>query len=202
MRRAPRLLLLAVVLLVGCARPAALPDKLPGDSGREQIDYALQLLRRGDDAGARQHLERANELGAGRGTPADSSLFLRDLAELRLATGDGTGAAQAADTGLSRLSAVPTSAQFVASDRALFERLLNGLAAAGRDETAALEALASDAQPRTADPWYLLGWVHERRSEMDQARDAYRRYLASSPELDMLRRSALMRRHAQEVVGA
>jgi hypothetical protein len=194
-------MLATVVLLAGCARPPALPEKQPGDSGREQIEYALELLKQGDDGGARQHFERAGELGAGRGTPGDSSLFLRDLAEVRLATGDGAGAAQAAEAGLSRLGSVPPSAQFIASDRALFERLLNGLAAAGREDTAALEALASDAQPRTADPWYLLGWVHEGHSEMGQAREAYRRYLANSPEFDILRRSALMRRHAQQVVG-
>ena len=32
-------------------------------------------------------------------------------------------------------------------------------------------------------------------------RDAYRRYLAASPEFDILRRSALMRQHAQQVIG-
>jgi Flp pilus assembly protein TadD len=91
----------------------------------------------------------------------------------------------------------------VTSDRDLFARLVTALADAGRDDTSSLEGLAaSDAQPRAADPWYLLGWVHERRGDVDQAREAYRRYLAASPEFDILRRSVLMRQHAQQVVGA
>jgi hypothetical protein len=196
-------LLVTAMLLTACARPEPPADRPPGDSGREQIEYALQLLRRGDDAGARRHLERAAELGAGRAASAEAALFLRDLAEVRLATGDGPGAAQAAESSLDRLGRLSLSAQFLTSDRDLFGRLLTALAAAGREDVGGLEALAtSDAQPRTADPWYLLAWVHERHAEMDQARQAYRRYLAGSPEFDILRRSALMRQHAQQAVGA
>lgn len=204
MRRAARLAVLVVALLVtGCARPEAPPDRPPGDSGREQIEYALQLLRGGDDAGAHQHLERAADLGAGKAPSADSALFLRDLAESRLAVGDGSGATQAAEMSLDRLGRLPLTAQFLPSDRDLFGRLLQALAAAGRADVSGLEALAAaDAQPRTADPWYLLAWVHEQRAQMDQARDAYRRYLAGSPEFDILRRSTLMRQHAQQVLGA
>jgi Tfp pilus assembly protein PilF len=202
-RPTSRLCLLAVALLItACARPEAPPDRLPGDSGREQVDYALKLLRRGDDPGAREHLERALELGAGRGTSAETALFLRDLAEVRLATGDGSGAAQAAELSLDRLGRLPLSANFLASDRDLFERLLKAVAAAGRGDVAELQALAgSDTEPRAADPWYLLGWVYERRSEIEQAREAYRRYLAASPEFDLLQRSALMREHAQQVIA-
>ena len=195
--------LVLAFLLTACARPEPPADRPPGDSGREQVEYALKLLRRGDDSGAREHLERAAELGSGRAPSAEAALFLRDLAELRLATGDGSGAAQAAEAGLDRLGRLPLSAQFQATDRDLFQRLLKALAAAGRADTDGLEALAApDAQPRAADPWYLLGWAHEHRSEMDQAREAYRRYLAGSPEFDLLRRSRLMRQHAQEVVSA
>ena len=201
-RLVSRVVLLASLLALACSRPEAPPDRLPSnDSGREQIEYALKLLRRGDDSGARVHLERASELGAGRGTPQDSSMFLRDLAEVRLATGDGAGAAQAAETGLERLARVPTTAQFVASERNLFERLLTSLVAAGRGDLGRLADLAAaDPQPPTADPWYLLGWVHEQQSDAPQARQAYRRYLAASPEFDLLRRSTLMRQHAQQVV--
>lgn len=204
MGRTRKLALLGVaVLLSACARPAPPPDRPPGDSGREQTEYALELLRRGDDSGARQHLERANQLGAGRAPSLDAALFLRDLAEARLAAGDGPGAAQAAEASLDRLGRITLTAQFVTSDRDLFGRLLTALADAGREDAASLEAMAaSEAQPRSADPWYLLGWVRERRGEVDQAREAYRRYLANSPEFDILRRSVLMRQHAQQVVGA
>ena len=204
MGRTHRLALVGLALLLtACARPEPRAERPPGDSGREQTEYALQLLRRGDDAGARRHLERAAQLGAGRAPSLDAALFLRDLAEARLAAGDGSGATQAAESSLDRLGRVALTAQFLTSDRDLFARLLMALADAGREETASLEALAaSDAQPRTADPWYLLAWVHERRGEVDQAREAYRRYLAGSPEFDLLRRSVLMRQHAQQVLGA
>jgi hypothetical protein len=104
---------------------------------------------------------------------------------------------------LDRLGRLSLTAQFLPTDRDLFARLLQALAAAGHEDVGGLENLAAaDAQPRAADPWYLLAWVHERRAEIDQARDAYRRYLAASPEFDILRRSALMRQHAQQVLGA
>jgi tetratricopeptide (TPR) repeat protein len=196
-------LLALAVLLSACARPAPPADRPPGDSGREQTEYALELLRRGDDSGAHQHLERANQLGAGRAPSFDAALFLRDLAEARLAAGDGSAATQAAEAGLDRLGRLTLTAQFQTSDRDLFGRLLTALADAGREDAASLEGLASsDAQPRAADPWYLLGWVREARGEVDQAREAYRHYLAASPEFDILRRSVLMRQHAQQVVGA
>ena len=201
-RRLSLALLPLAMLLAACARPAPPPDRPPGDSGREQVEYALELLRRGDDPGARQHMERAAELGAGRAQSAEAMLFLRDLAEARLAAGDAPGAAQAAEASLDRLGRLSLSAQFQASDRELFGRLLQGLAAAGHEDLPALEALAtSDAQPPAADPWYLLAWVHEQHGEMDEARQAYRRYLAASPEFDLLRRSMLMREHAHQVVG-
>ena len=204
MGRTRRLALVGLALLLSaCARPAPPPDRPPGDSGREQTEFALELLRRGDDSGAREHLERANQLGAGRAPSFDAALFLRDLAEARLAAGDGPGAAQAADASLDRLGRLTLTAQFVTADRDLFARLLTALADAGREDVGSLEGLAaSGAQPLAADPWYLLGWVRERRGEVDQAREAYRRYLAGSPEFDILRRSALMRQHAQQVVGA
>jgi Tfp pilus assembly protein PilF len=202
--RTRNLALLALALLLSaCARPAPPAERPPGDSGREQTEYALELLRRGDDSGARQHLERANQLGAGRAPSFDAALFLRDLAEARLAAGDGPGATQAAESSLDRLGRLALTAQFLTSDRDLFARLLTALADAGREDAAGLEALAaSDTQARAADPWYLLGWVRERRGEVDQAREAYRRYLAGSPEFDILRRSVLMRQHAQQLVGA
>jgi tetratricopeptide (TPR) repeat protein len=196
-------LLAATLLLAACARPAPPAERPPGDSGREQVEYALQLLRRGDDSGAHEHFERAVKLGTGRGALPEDVLFWRDVAEARLAAGDGAGAAQAAQSSLDRLDRLQLTAQFRPADRDLFGRLLTALAAAGREDLASLQDLAaSDAQPRTADPWYLLGWVHEHRGEVDAARDAYRRYLAASPEFDILRRSALMRQHAQQVVGA
>ncbi len=195
---------IALLILAGCASPPPpSPERRPNpDSGGEQIDDSLQRLRRGDDAGARTALERALRLGSNRGVPADSAQFLRDLAELRLATGDPAGAEAAAAEGLERLAQVPLTAQFGEEDREVSARLLQSLRAAGARSLSELEALArADVYPPLADPWYLLGWTLERHGDPAAARVAFRAYLDRSPQFGLLRRSRLMRQHAEAVVA-
>ncbi len=192
-----------VLLLTACAGPPRLPEKRPSpDNLGDQMAYGLELLRNGDRDAALAAMERANALGATRLPPSDSSQFLRDLAELRLAHGDDAGAADAAQLGLQRVAQVPLTAQFRDQDMQVFRRLLFSLLAAARRDTNQLAFSArSDASPPLADPWYLLGWAYEQQGNQDAARDAYRSYLARAPQFGLLRLTRFMQQHAKDVVA-
>ncbi len=196
-------LFLVLLLLAGCAGPPRLPERrLSPDNPGDQIGLGLERLRSDDPAGALAAMEAANRAGAARLSPFDSSLFLRDLAELRLARGDDAGAADAAENGLRSLDQVPLTAQFKDEDQQVFRRLLSSLALAGRTNAEQLEALArSDGFPPLADPWYLLGWVREHQGDVSGARQAYQTYLSRTPEFGLLRLTRFMEQHAREVVG-
>jgi Flp pilus assembly protein TadD len=189
--------LLFASTVLGCSPPPPGPARPPNpDSGSEQWVYALGQLAEEDDNDARRGLERAYQLGQ------RDALFLRDLAEVRLATGDRAGAAEVARAGLEEVDRMPSTAQFQDEDRRIFQALLGSLQAAAVDDVPTLERLAAEARPRLADPWYLLGWALESRGAKAEARAAYQAYLDRSPEFDLLRRSMGMRRHAREVTAA
>ena len=197
-------LLLVVLAIAGCVAPAApiRPDLPPRQPKADRSwAHAVDLLRVGDDAEARVYVEQAVELG-GDSNPLVQMLLLRDLAELRLATADGPGAALAAREAEAMLARAPRSATLSEDERRLNQHLLDALEAAGQGDLRSLERLAQTTTDagRAADPWYLLGWTREQRGDTSAAREAYRSYLERVPEFGILRRSALMREHARSVL--
>ena len=195
--------LLVILCLAGCSAVAPATEWRPKpENGHEQTEAALDRLKRGDDHEALAFLERARELGTGRGQAVEATTFWRDISEVRFALGDGAGAAMAARNGSEQLARIPGSARFRDQDRALWTHQFQSLAAAGDRDLTRLEALANQ-QPlaHLADDWYLIGLLHERAGEIDSARAAYRAYLDRSPEFSLLRRARLMREHASAFVG-
>jgi hypothetical protein len=144
------------------------------------------------------YLERARALETGGG----DAQFHRDLAEVRLFAGDLAGAGDEARVSASTLVARTPNARFTASERRLFERLLQALLAAANDDAAGLTQLAeSDESPPLADAWYLLGWTRQRHGDLEAARAAYRAYLDGAPIWSFLRQAPAMREHARAVVA-
>jgi tetratricopeptide (TPR) repeat protein len=193
------LVALATVCVVSCAPRAGVAQPPPLDtSPASRWTYAAYLLARGDPTTARTYLEPVAS-GSLDGI-IDPALFLRDLAEARLFSGDSTGAATAARQAAEALDRQPTTAQFRADDRAIFERTLDALAAAAADDTAQLQQLTTLEQPApSADAWYLLGWVQEQHGDAASARKDYQRYLELSPQWSFLRETGAMRSHARDV---
>lgn len=199
------MLAVAVLALAGCSPTrAAVAPELPAapetDSPDRTWEYAIDLLRVGQGESARAAFERTLSLGADRWPPADSALFLRDLAEVRLAAGDTAGAREAVQGARTRLGRIAPTAQFQEPDRQLYARLLDALEAAARGDTATLDGYARDGRLPTVDPAYLLGWVREQAGDRSGAVQAYRAYLDGVPRFGILRRTAVMRLHAADVV--
>lgn len=202
--------LVGLVLLVACAPATALTpasgvtDPAPRQPKADRDwAYAIDLLKRRDDAGALTYLERAVEVG-GDPSPMYQVLLLRDVAELRLAAGDTAGAVAAADQGTLLLGKVERSATFSDEDRRLNRMLMAALRAAGNGDAAALEALTRTIDagyPKAADPWFLLGQVRERAGDTAGAQRAYRAYLDRLPEFGILRRTTVMRAYAARTLG-
>jgi tetratricopeptide (TPR) repeat protein len=183
--------------VAGCApRPSTTQPPPLDTSPAAQWTYAAYLLGRGDPATARAYLEpiAAGSLDA----INDPSLFLRDLAEARLFSGDSPGAAAAARQAADALARRPTTAQFRPDDRLVFEHTLDALAAAASDDATQLQQLTADVKPApVADAWYLLGWLQEQHGDAPSARSAYQRYLELAPRSTFLREAGSMRGHAQ-----
>ena len=188
--------LILVLLGTGCAPNASLAPVLPVDSSPQATwTFAAQLLGRGDAAGALTYLDTldADSLTTGR----QRALFLRDLAEARLVSGDLPGAALAADNASTELARQPVTPQFRDDDRYVFQRTLDALAAAGHDDAATVRRLATDdARAPSADAWYLLGWLAERHGDSATARASFSTFLTLAPRWAFLRQSLQMRRHA------
>ena len=194
------LLALAMVPLLACApvEPARLPPPL-APTPESTWKYGAYLLSLDAAAEARPFLERL--AGGSVESVSDPSLYLRDLAEVRLFTGDPAGAAAAARLARARLALVRRSAQFQADDRLLFERTVDALEAAGADDLPRLTALAADeGRFPAADAWYLLAWRAERAGDTAAARTAYRAFLERAPRWSFLRRGVEMRQHAQRAL--
>jgi hypothetical protein len=191
------LVALACLCVAGCApRPSALQPPPLDTSPAAQWTYAAYLLGRGDPATARTYLEpiAAGSLNA----ISDPSLFLRDLAEARLFSGDSPGAVAAARQAADALARRPTTAQFRPDDRVVFEHTLEALAAAASDDATRLQQLTADANPApVADAWYLLGWLQEQHGDAVTARTDYQHYLGLAPRSTFLREASSMRSHAQ-----
>jgi hypothetical protein len=202
---------LAVGILAGCAAaPPAAPELPPAPSAsapgpQARWAYAINLLQHGDDAQADRYLDEASRLDLGglsheAGNPFGDALFWRDVAEVRLALGNGDGARQAVSTSRRLLAGEDRNARFDDADRQLFNRLLDALDAATRGDTGALNTLAA-ASPPAADPAYLAGWLAEQQGDRAAARSAYRQYLTEVPAWGFLRRSSAMRAHAEAYLG-
>ena len=194
--------LLVLALGTACAPPSrSAPPPPLIDTPAAEWSYGVRLLGLGDIGGGRRALERAAEFGAPElpaGNVVNSQAqFFRDLAEVRLATGDVIGAATATEQARARLADEPLTAQFKAEDRRRFQATLDALQAAADDDADRLVMLAEpDASP-LADTSYLLGWVLERRGELPAARGAYLAYLARAPAWSFLRLAPLMQQHAR-----
>jgi hypothetical protein len=197
---------LGLGILAGCAAAPTAPPELPPTPNastpgpQARWVYALDLLQHGDDARADQYLEEASRLDLGglsheAGNPFGDALFWRDVAEVRLALGNGNGARKAVSSSRRLLAGEDPNARFDDADRQLFNRLLDALDAAARGDTGALSTLA-EASPPAADPSYLAGWVAEQEGDRAVALSAYRQYLAEVPAWGFLRRSSAMRAHA------
>jgi len=155
------------------------------------------LLGRGDAAGALRYLETVDAGGLTSGR--QRALFLRDLAEARLFSGDLPDAASAAENATTELAQEPVTPQFRDDDRYVFQRTLDALAAAGHDDPPTLRRLATDdARAPSADAWYLLGWLAERHGESATAYESFSTFLTLSPRWAFLRESLEMRRHAAQ----
>lgn len=161
--------------------------------------YALRVLALGDLASADGYLEQAAR--AGPPTTSDRAQMYRDLAEVRLAVGDRTGAASAVRVSQDALGQLPLNARFTLGERRLNERTLEALLAAADDDLAALTAgCSSDESPPAVDACYLLGWTYEQHAQTAQARPAYQAYVDRAPAWSFLRRAAAMREHALMVL--
>lgn len=207
MRRAATLtvtwlgLALSVLACSAASAPAPrLPPPLDTSPGSTWA-YGAYLLSTGDADAALGYLE---PLAAG---PLDNvvnpALLLRDLAEARLLSGNAQGAVDAARAARDQLARRPRIAQFQADDRRLFERSIDALEAAGNDDVQQLSAMTDDESiTPSADVWYLLGWLDERRGDPSAAQAAYRAYLARSPRWAFLREAGIMRRHALQALSS
>jgi hypothetical protein len=193
---------LALGLALGCSRPAEERRPPPLDtSAQAEWTYAAYLLGLGDANAALGYLE---PLASGRfENVTNPPLLLRDLAEARLAAGDLPGASMAARQAREQLARRGRSAQFQADDRRVFERVVDGLEAAGDNDLQGLADLAADDSPSpSADVWYLLGWLQERHGNLLAARTAYSGFAQRAPQWLFLRQAALMRQHALAVLSA
>jgi tetratricopeptide (TPR) repeat protein len=194
--------LLIVTACSGPALPSPPPANPPApvvESAAADWAYALRVLAQGDLASADVYLERAAR--ARPPTTSDRGQMYRDLAEVRLALGDRTGAAAAVRLSQEGFSQLPLNARFTPTERRLGERTLEALLAAADDDLAGLTAAcSSDESPPAVDACYLLGWTYEQRAQTDQARPAYQAYVARAPAWSFLRRAAAMRQHAQAVL--
>ena len=190
-----------MLLAVACGRPLdAVPGAPPeGATATMQWSYATYLLSNGDPAQARGYLERLDERTER--DVSDPALLWRDIAEARLFTGDAPGTLTATARARQELAAEPNTAQFKADDRYLFARTIDALEAAASTEPDKLLSIATDEREApSADAWYLLGWLHEQRGELEASRAPYRSYLERAPQWSFLRQAFEMRRHAQLVV--
>jgi hypothetical protein len=188
---------LGLSVLLACSPPPTTRQPPPLDqSPGSRWAYGAYLLGFGEATAALGYLEPL--AGGPPDTVSNAALLLRDVAEARLAVGDLGGAASAARAARVELARRARSAQFQADDRRVFERVIDGLEAAGDDNLQQLSALAADegATP-SADVWYLLGWVEERHGDLAAAQVAYRSFLARSPQWSFLRQAVVMRQHAQ-----
>jgi tetratricopeptide (TPR) repeat protein len=191
----------SLLLATACSAPPSgspLPP-LP-ESAAADWSYAVRVLDRGDLPQARRYFERAVELGPV--VDPDRAQFFRDLAEVRLASGDPAGAAAAVHASADALARLPANARFRDSERSLFQRTLDALEAAANDDAASLEALTADASPPLGDAWYLLGWVREQHGDVPAASVAYQAYLDRSPAWSFLRFAPRMRQHAQAFLSS
>ncbi|MCA1646199.1 MAG: hypothetical protein LC797_12315 [Chloroflexi bacterium] len=199
--RAPWLLFALIVAPFSACGPVTPTRPPPPLAPTPEVawQYGAQLLSLGEAAGARRYLE---QVGAGPlDNLSDGVLFLRDLAEARLFSDDLPGAAAAANQARVRLVSVPRSAQFQADDRLLMERTIDDLEAAAQEDTPRLGQLASDeAMFPSADAWYLLGWLAERRGDVTSARSHYRAFLDRAPQWTFLRRAVVMQQYAQSTL--
>jgi hypothetical protein len=127
----------------------------------------------------------------------------RDLAEVRLALMDTQGAAAAVRVSADALGQEPLNARFTAAERRHWQRTLDALLLAARDDTAGLsDACSSPELPPTGDACYLLGWSYEQAANWTATREAYQAYLERSPVWSFLRRAPAMREHALAFVTA
>jgi hypothetical protein len=195
-----RALVLSLLMLglVGCARPSSSINPPPLQSSDDATwQYAAYLLTQGHTQDARGYLE-----GVEKDSVSDPALFLRDLAEARLFSGDASGAADAAALARAALAQKPTTAQFRDDDRYIFERTLEALQAAGADDRQRLTRLTQDEQRApSADAWYCLGWLDEQHQDLAGAKAAYRAFLDRAPQWSFLRQATSMREHARAVIG-
>jgi tetratricopeptide (TPR) repeat protein len=196
-----------VLIATACSSPglpAPPPVNPPApvvESAATDWAYALRVLVRGDLQSARDYLEHAVQ--AGPANTSDHAQMFRDLAEVRLALGDGAGAASAVRVSQDALGQLPLNARFTLTERRLSERTLEALLAAADDDLAALTAAcSSDESPPAVDACYLLGWTYEQRAQPAQARPAYQAYVERAPAWSFLRRAAAMRQHAQMVLAS
>ena len=195
-----------VLVLTACSgsglpAPApAIPPPPVTDSASTDWAYALRVLALGDVASARPYLEQAAQ--AGDATTSDRAQLYRDLAEVRLALGDRSGAVTAVELSRDSLSQLPLNARFTPLERRLGERILQALLDAANDDLAGLTAAcSSDESPPAVDACYLLGWTYEQRAAPAQARGAYQAYVDRSPAWSFLRRAPAMREHALTVLA-
>jgi hypothetical protein len=194
-------LVIAPLLVLACGPTTTTRPPPPVAPTAEAVwRYGAELLSLDDVSGARPYLE---QVGAGPlDNLSDGVLFLRDLSEARLFSGDLPSAASAAHQARTRLATVPRSAQFQADDRFLVERTIDGLEAAARGDTQRLAQLATDeAAFPSADAWYLLGWLAESRGDVTSARSDYRAFLDRAPQWTFLRRAVVMQQYAQHVLS-
>ena len=195
-----------ILIMTACSGPG-LPSPPPVsppapvlESAAADWAYALRVLALGNLTSAHAYLEQAAE--AGPASPSDRAQMYRDLAEVRLALGDHTGAATAVEISRGALSLLPLNARFTSSERRLSERTLAALLAAADDDLDALKAACSTTEsPPAVDACYLLGWTYEQRNQVAQARPAYQAYVDGSPAWSFLRRAAAMRQHALSVLA-
>lgn len=181
--------------------PPASPPAPVVDSAAADWAYALRVLALGNLAAAGSYLEQAAQ--AGPATAGDRAQMYRDLAEVRLALGDRTGAAAAVRVSQDALSQLPLNARFTLTERRLSERTLEALLAAADDDLADLTAACSSGEsPPAADACYLLGWTYEEHAQPAQARPAYQAYVDRAPAWSFLRRAAAMRQHALMVLAS
>jgi hypothetical protein len=190
------LLVLAVAASVACGRAGSTREPPPlTPTPASTWRYGAYLLSLDDVVGARPVLE---QVAGDQLDHSDVPLYLRDLAEARLFSGDLVGAASAAREARTRLAVAPRMAQFQADDRLLVERSIDALQAAADNNQPQLSALAAaEGTFPSADAWYLLAWLAERRGEPDVARVDYRAFLERAPQWTFLRRAVVMRQHAQ-----
>jgi tetratricopeptide (TPR) repeat protein len=204
-RRALGAFVAVLIVCTACSAPPPVPSASPPpplpESALADRDYALRVLALGQLNTAHEYLERANQLGM-TAQANDPHQVLRDLAEVRLFSGDAQGATAAIDQARVALGQQRLNARFTAGERRLFERSLASLDAAARDDVPGLTAQATSAEsPPLADAWYLLGWSHEHQANLSAARGAYQAYLDRAPAWSFLRSGGLMRDHARTVVA-